>query len=84
MNVELTKVGIYTRVSTQSQTTENQLHELKSLCERNNWEIVEIYDETVSGTKNNDDRQEFKRMMSDIKKRKFTMCLTYSLRQTRT
>ena len=57
MNVELTKVGIYSRVSTQSQTTENQLHELKSLCERNKWEIVEIYDETVSGTKNNDDRQ---------------------------
>ena len=79
MTVELTKVGIYSRVSTQSQTTENQLHELKSLCERNNWEIVEIYDETVSGTKNNDDRQEFKSVMSDIKKRKFTMCLTYSL-----
>ena len=79
MNRELKRVCLYTRVSTSSQTTENQLFELKSLCERNNWEIVEIYDETISGTKNNDDRKEFKRMMNDLKKRKFDKIVCYSL-----
>lgn len=79
MNRELKRVCLYTRVSTQQQTTENQLFELKSLCERNNWEIVEIYDETISGTKNNDDRKEFKRMMNDLKKRKFDKIVCYSL-----
>ena len=57
MNRELKRVCIYSRVSTVGQTTENQLFELKSLCEKNNWEIVEIYDETVSGTKDNLDRK---------------------------
>ncbi len=79
MNRELKRVCLYTRVSTSSQTTENQLFELKSLCERNNWEIIEIYDETISGTKNNDDRKEFKRMMNDLKKRKFDKIVCYSL-----
>ena len=79
MNRELKRVCIYSRVSTVGQTTENQLFELKSLCEKNNWEIVEIYDETVSGTKDNLDRKEFKRMMNDLKKRKWSMVLTYSI-----
>ena len=79
MNGELKKVCLYSRVSTNGQTTENQLLELKSLCERNNWEIVEIYDETISGTKNNEDRPEFKRMMKDLKRREFSMVVTYSL-----
>ena len=79
MNGELKKVCLYSRVSTNGQTTENQLVELKSLCERNNWEIVEVYDETISGTKNNDDRPEFKRMMKDLKRREFSMVVTYSL-----
>jgi len=73
------RVVLYTRVSTQQQTTENQLFELKSLCERNNWEIVHIYDETISGTKNNSDREQFNQMMNDMKKRKFDKIVCYSL-----
>lgn len=79
MKCDLKRVCLYTRVSTQQQTTENQLFELRELCERNNWEIVEVYDETISGTKDNDDRKEFKRMMNDLKKRKFDKIVCYSL-----
>ena len=46
-----TKVAMYVRVSTQQQTTENQLLELYEVCERNDWTVVEEYNETVSGTK---------------------------------
>ena len=69
MNSEVKQVGLYVRVSTHQQTTENQLIELKNLCDRSNYDIVEIYDEVVSGTKSNDDRKEFKRMMNDLKNR---------------
>ena len=79
MNRELKRICLYTRVSTVGQTTENQLTELKSLCERNNWEIVEIYDETVSGTKKNSDRKEFSRMMNDLKRRRFDKIVVWSL-----
>ena len=79
MNRELKKVCLYSRVSTVGQTTENQLTELKSLCERNNWEIVQIYDETVSGSKKNSDRKEFSRMMNDLKKRRFDKIVCWSL-----
>ncbi len=33
-------VAIYVRVSTSSQTTENQIIELAEVCERNKWNIV--------------------------------------------
>ena len=45
------KVALFLRVSTTGQTTENQLRELTEVCTRNNWQVVEQYDETVSGTK---------------------------------
>ncbi len=79
MNSDYKRVGLYVRVSTHQQTTENQLIELKKLCDRSNYDIVEIYDETVSGTKNNNDRKEFKRMMNDLKKRKFEKIVVWSL-----
>ena len=79
MNSDYKKVVLYTRVSTSHQTTDNQLIELKTLCERSNWEIVHIYDETISGTKNNSDREQFNQMMNDVKKRKFDKIVCYSL-----
>ena len=45
------QVACYLRVSTSTQHTENQLIELIDVCNRNKWQITEIYDETVSGTK---------------------------------
>ena len=34
------KVAIYLRVSTNNQTTDNQLQELQNIVKRNNWEVV--------------------------------------------
>ena len=73
------KVCLFLRVSTSHQTTDNQEMELLQLCERRGFNIVETYRETISGTKNNDDRKEFKRMMNDLKKRKFDKIVCYSL-----
>ena len=61
-------VAIYVRVSTNHQTTDNQLLELYEVCERNDWTVVEEYNETVSGTKGENDRDELKRLLIDKKK----------------
>ena len=72
-------VAIYVRVSTQQQTTENQLLELYEVCERNDWIVVEEYNETVSGTKGQTDREELNRMMIDASRRKFEKVVVWSV-----
>jgi DNA invertase Pin-like site-specific DNA recombinase len=74
------RVGVYLRVSTsQKQTTLNQQIELEDVCRRNNWEIVKIYDETISGTKSIDDRKELKRMLKDASSKYFDMVVVFSV-----
>jgi len=46
------RVAIYARVSTDSQTTKNQLIELRRIADLNDWQIVtEFIDEGISGAK---------------------------------
>ena len=55
MKMEKKRVGIYCRVSTKEQTTENQILDLRKYCEARGWEIAaECVDHGVSGAK--DDR----------------------------
>ncbi len=43
------KVLIYSRVSTTKQDTDRQINELKELCIKKEWEIVDIISEEISG-----------------------------------
>lgn len=43
-----TRVAIYLRVSTDKQTTENQLPGLEFLCQQRGWEIIKVYEEQAS------------------------------------
>ena len=45
------RVGIYLRVSTLNQETENQLLQLRALCEQQGWRIVKEYVDVESGRK---------------------------------
>ena len=45
------KVAIYARVSTDEQTTENQVFELEKVAKRMGWTVTEIYADTISGAK---------------------------------
>jgi DNA invertase Pin-like site-specific DNA recombinase len=46
------KVAIYARVSTDSQTVENQLQELHAVAQRNGWIVTAVFnDEGISGAK---------------------------------
>jgi len=54
------RVALYARVSTDSQTTENQLLELRAVASRHGWEVVAEYtDHAVSGAKGRDKRPQF-------------------------
>jgi DNA invertase Pin-like site-specific DNA recombinase len=39
------RAAIYVRASTDRQTVENQLRELRQIAERRGWEVVKEYDE---------------------------------------
>ena len=44
-------VVIYTRVSTDKQTTDSQLASLREYCARHNWRDVQVITDTTSGSK---------------------------------
>lgn len=72
------KVGIYVRVSTDEQTTMNQLIELREFCKRMNYEIYKEYvDEGISGSKI--DRPALDEMMKDVFSRKFDTLIVWKL-----
>ena len=73
------QVACYLRVSTSAQTTENQLIELLDVCNRNKWQITEVYEETISGTKGVDERYELNRMMHDACLKKFDKVVVWSV-----
>ena len=73
------KVGILSRISTSSQSNESGLEELRSICEKSDYEIVEEYVEVVSGSKGKEDRSELQRMLSDCKKRKIEKLIVWEL-----
>ena len=39
------RIGIYLRVSTDGQTTENQRRELEAVAARSGWEVVDFYED---------------------------------------
>ena len=45
------KAAIYARVSTDKQTHDSQLNELREYCTRRNWQNVAEYCDTISGSK---------------------------------
>src|ERR1051326_8873387 len=74
------RAAIYARVSTDGQTTENQIGALREVAERRGWEIVEIYkDEGISGAKGRDKRPGFERMLKDANRRKFDVVMTWAI-----
>lgn len=73
------RCAIYTRVSTSEQKTANQLLDLEEVIERNNWEVVEFYDEVVSGTKGVDERFELKRLLLDARRKKFDRLIIWDI-----
>jgi DNA invertase Pin-like site-specific DNA recombinase len=74
------KAAIYVRVSTDKQTVENQLRELRQIAERRGWEVVEQYsDAGISGAKGRDNRPGLDRMLKDASKRRFDVVMAWAI-----
>lgn len=80
MATKTRKVAIYARVSTDSQTTENQLRELREVAARNGWEIAQEYiDHGISGAKGRDKRPAFDSLLKDAVRKRFDVIAVWSV-----
>ena len=69
--------AIYTRVSTSEQNPELQLREIQDYANRQGWEIVETYQDAISGAKAS--RPGLNNLMAGARARKFTCLLVWKL-----
>jgi len=74
------RVVLYARVSTASQTTENQLIDLRQTAERMGYTIVaEFVDNGISGAKGRCDRPALDQMLKQAAQRRFDMILCWDI-----
>ena len=71
------KVRIYARVSTDKQTHDSQLQELRRYCERRDWHSVEEVVDTVSGAKSS--RKGLDGLMVEVRRGRVDVILCYKL-----
>jgi DNA invertase Pin-like site-specific DNA recombinase len=74
------QVALYTRVSTDHQTTENQERKLRAIARKAGWNVVKVYrDEGISGAKGRDQRPAFDDLCKDAARRQFDMVMAWSV-----
>ena len=74
------RAAIYVRVSTDKQTVENQVRELRQIAERRGWQVVEEYsDAGISGSKGRDQRPGLDRMLKDASRRRFDVVMAWAI-----
>jgi DNA invertase Pin-like site-specific DNA recombinase len=71
------KAAIYARVSTDKQTHDSQLNELREYCARRNWPNVTEYCDTISGSKFS--REGLDRLMADVRRGKLDVIICFKL-----
>jgi len=76
----MTRVAIYTRVSTSGQTTANQLRELRAVAKRLKHKVAaEFTDEGISGAKGRDQRPGLNRLLEGVTRRDFDKVMAWSV-----
>ena len=74
------RAAIYVRVSTDKQTIENQLRELRQIAERRGWQVVEEYhDAGISGAKSRKDRPGLDKMLQDAQRHRFDVVMAWAI-----
>src|SRR5215203_5151536 len=73
------RAAIFTRVSTDRQTTENQLQRLREVAARAGWHLVDVYEEVVSGAAARGRRAAYDRMLKDATRRRFEVLLAWDV-----
>jgi DNA invertase Pin-like site-specific DNA recombinase len=74
------RAALYVRVSTDAQTVENQVGELRQVAERRGWEVVETYhDAGISGAKGRNGRPGLDSMLKDAQRRRFDVVMAWAI-----
>src|SRR6516162_6559025 len=74
------RAAIYVRVSTDKQTVENQLRELRQIAERRGWEVVKEYqDAGISGAKGRNGRPGLDEMLKGAQRRRFDVVMAWAI-----
>jgi DNA invertase Pin-like site-specific DNA recombinase len=74
------RAALYVRVSTDSQTVENQIRELRQVAERRGWEVVEVYNDAgISGAKGRNGRPGLDSMLKDASRRRFDVAMAWAI-----
>ena len=74
------RAAIYARVSTDHQTTDNQLNELRAVAQRMGWNVVAEYvDHGISGAKGRDQRPQFDAMLKAVTRREVDVIAAWSV-----
>ncbi len=71
------KVAIYSRVSTDKQTHDSQLNELRDHCQRRGWTKIVEHTDTISGSKFS--RQGLDALMADVRRGRVDVVLCFKL-----
>ena len=80
INSKPKSVALYCRVSTSSQTCENQFQELRAVAQKNNWTVVsEFSDSGISGAKGREQRPQFDELLKKATQRKFDLIMVWSI-----
>jgi DNA invertase Pin-like site-specific DNA recombinase len=74
------RAALYVRVSTDAQTVENQIRELRQVAGRRGWHVVEVYsDAGISGAKGRNGRPGLDTMLKDASRRKFDIVMAWAI-----
>lgn len=74
------RIAIYARVSTDGQSPENQLAELRAVANNMKWLVIETYvDHGVSGVKSREQRAAFKALCEAAARKEFDVIMAWSV-----
>ena len=74
------RAALYARVSTDRQSTENQLRELRQSAERLGWEVFgEFVDRGISGAKGRKDRPQLDALLKGVARKEFDVVACWSV-----
>ena len=80
MSSSTKRAALYVRVSTDAQTVENQIRELRQVAKRRGWDVGEVYkDAGISAAKGRNGRPGLDAMLKDANRRKFDILMAWAI-----
>jgi len=72
--------ALYVRVSTDHQSVENQIRELRQVAERRGWHVPEVYrDAGISGAKGREQRPGLDALLKDASRRRLDVVMAWAI-----